>query len=276
MPIISTSFNDIGNAGQVPNIVRMETDDSLATVLVPGYLNVLTHQNLPLSETSVVLVSTGAGVNKAVTSMRMSFSGGDWSLELLEGYQESLDNLTLPTATVASGDKVLIQDISDSNKLKTVTAQSIADLGGGGGGVLQAVSVPMTSAEFKDLLTNPKLIVAAPGAGKLIVGYSIVIELLYGTTQYADGSGVALYYGNGDIMTAAVVSDANSAAIFNFVTSDTIISNRMYVYGTEYYYDATAGVNMGVYLRVDTTDFTTGDSDFVVHFTYQVLNVTAT
>lgn len=136
MPIISTSFNDVGNAGQVPSLVRIETDDTLAAVLTVGYLNVLAHQYLPLNETSVVLVSTGVGVNKAVSAMRMVFSSGDWSLEILEGYQESLDDLTLPTATVESADKVLIQDVSDSDKLKTVTAQSIADLGGGGGGVI--------------------------------------------------------------------------------------------------------------------------------------------
>jgi len=35
--------------------------------------------------------------------------------------------------TVASGDLVLIADVDDSNNLKKVTAQSIADLGGGGG-----------------------------------------------------------------------------------------------------------------------------------------------
>ena len=35
--------------------------------------------------------------------------------------------------TVASGDLVLISDVDDTNNLKKVTAQSIADLGGGGG-----------------------------------------------------------------------------------------------------------------------------------------------
>ena len=38
------------------------------------------------------------------------------------------------TVTVATGDLVLVQDVSDSNSLQRVTAQSIADLGGGGGG----------------------------------------------------------------------------------------------------------------------------------------------
>ena len=35
---------------------------------------------------------------------------------------------TLPTATVATDDKVIVQDTNDSDKVKTVTAQSIADL----------------------------------------------------------------------------------------------------------------------------------------------------
>lgn len=87
MPIISTSFNDVGNAGQVPSIVRIETDDNLATVLTTGYLNVLAHQNFPLSENSIALVSTGVGVNQSVTIMAMTFSNGNWSLEVMEGYQ---------------------------------------------------------------------------------------------------------------------------------------------------------------------------------------------
>lgn len=102
MPIISTSFNDIGNAGQVPSIVRIETDDSISTVLTTGYLNVLTHQNLPLSENSLALVSTGTGANKAVTAMRMTYSSGDWSLALMEGYQASGGGgVVLPTVAGA-------------------------------------------------------------------------------------------------------------------------------------------------------------------------------
>jgi len=44
------------------------------------------------------------------------------------GAQETLSGVTLTAVTVATGDKVLIQDVSDSDNLKTVTAQSIADL----------------------------------------------------------------------------------------------------------------------------------------------------
>lgn len=43
----------------------------------------------------------------------------------------ALDGATITTATVATGDKVLLQDVDDSDNLKTVTAQAIADLGSG-------------------------------------------------------------------------------------------------------------------------------------------------
>lgn len=41
----------------------------------------------------------------------------------------ALDGATITSATVASGDKVLVQDVDDSDNLKTVTVQSIVDLG---------------------------------------------------------------------------------------------------------------------------------------------------
>jgi len=55
-------------------------------------------------------------------------------LEIGTDVQEEISGASLTSVTVASTDKVLVQDASDSSNLKTVTAQSIADLGGGGGG----------------------------------------------------------------------------------------------------------------------------------------------
>lgn len=46
----------------------------------------------------------------------------------------ALDGAAISSATVATDDKVLIQDADDSDNIKYVTAQSIADLGGGGSG----------------------------------------------------------------------------------------------------------------------------------------------
>lgn len=146
MPIISTSFNDIGNAGQVPSIVRIETDDSLATVLTTGYLNVLTHQNLPLSETSLVLVSTGTGVNKAVTVMSMTYSSGDWSLVVMEGYQATGSgavNSVLGTANriTSSGGNNPVIDIAATY----VGQASITTVGAIGSGTWASTAIPVTN-----------------------------------------------------------------------------------------------------------------------------------
>jgi len=54
---------------------------------------------------------------------------GDTALTL-----ESVAITGQASATVASGDTLIISDLDDSGNLKEVTAQSIADLGGGGGG----------------------------------------------------------------------------------------------------------------------------------------------
>lgn len=165
----------------------------------------------------------------------------------------------------------LVKFSSAQDVTPVTTDVYVPSAGGGGGGSISTVSVPMTAAEFKNLSAVPLLLVAAPGAGKFLNCITLNIELLYGTTQYADGSAVFSTYGNGDVMTAAASLNALSAAIFNYVTFDTIITGPTYAETTEYYVDASKKIDLGLYLRVDSTDFTTGDSDFVVHVSYETI-----
>ena len=71
--------------------------------------------------TTVVEVYSGVSVGDAVT--HTGEVTGSTALTVNPG----------GTVAVATGDLVLIQDVSSSNSLQRVTAQSIADLGGGGG-----------------------------------------------------------------------------------------------------------------------------------------------
>lgn len=67
------------------------------------------------------------------TTRTITMADADIDLALTGGsYQADLSGLTVTVATVAGDDKVLIQDTSDADNLKTVTAQSIADLAGAG------------------------------------------------------------------------------------------------------------------------------------------------
>lgn len=80
MPILSSNFNQIGNAGQQPGIVMIETDDSLSKIETTGYLNVLEHQGLPLSESLMALVSINKGSSKSSVWMTIHSSNENWSL----------------------------------------------------------------------------------------------------------------------------------------------------------------------------------------------------
>lgn len=77
----------------------------------------------------------------------------------------ALDGATLTAVTVASGDKVLLQDVSDSNNLKTATAQSIADL----------VSVPAEDIEDT---------VGAMVTGNTETGISVTYQDVDGTLDF--------------------------------------------------------------------------------------------
>lgn len=60
----------------------------------------------------------------------------------------ALDGATITTATLAPTDKVLIQDVDDSDNLKTVTAQAIADLAGAASLLTEVLSTSGTTIDF--------------------------------------------------------------------------------------------------------------------------------
>lgn len=91
----------------------------------------------------IIKIASNAGApTYTVTRAQEGTSARDWASgtsvecrvtrDSLDTKQDDLDALAITSATVASTDKVLIQDVSDSDNLKTVTAQSIADLASGG------------------------------------------------------------------------------------------------------------------------------------------------
>ena len=89
--------------------------------------------------TGGTITNTGTiGISAATTSAAGSMSGADKTkLDAIEAsadvtdeanVKSALDGATLTAVTVATDDKILIQDTNDSNNLKTVTTQAVADL----------------------------------------------------------------------------------------------------------------------------------------------------
>jgi hypothetical protein len=113
--------------------------------------------------------------------------------------QQTLSGLTITSATVATGDKVLIQDVDDSDNLKYVTAQSIADLASGGGTILAvntSITETTTTSTSYVTVTNGSETVTLDGSKNLRVTLSgfytdnnandgrMAVGIEVGTTEY--------------------------------------------------------------------------------------------
>ncbi len=106
---------------------------------------------------TIAEVDTGTDTVRAITPAGLAGSALQSKVDGVEALADvtdegnvipALDGATISTATVATGDKVLLQDIDDSDNLKTVTAQSIADLASSGGAVMTTVLVPQPMLGF--------------------------------------------------------------------------------------------------------------------------------
>ncbi len=144
MPILSSNFNQIGNAGQQPGTIMIETDDSLSAIQATGYLNTLARQNLPLSEDLMALVSINKGASKSTVWMAIHFANENWSLvpsaiepSLNAKYIIQSPNATLPNAQSMSA--------LGTGIVKNTTGTGIQSIAVAGTDYLAAGTVPVTS-----------------------------------------------------------------------------------------------------------------------------------
>ena len=124
--------------------------------------------------------------------------------------------------------------------------------------------VSVSAAEFKGAYASPKLLVAAPGANRMLVHERTQLLMTYGTAAYAGGGLMAIQYdstANG----AGVIASSQQAAVGFQATASTAFPFT----AGEASGSFTNCVNKGLYLSNITGAFTTGDSAFVAHVWYQ-------
>lgn len=83
MPILNIVPVQIGAVGVSPNIACIATNDTLATVLTTGYLNLVQQNGASLAESTMCLVSTKTSPSAAATQvgwLEVSHVGANWSL----------------------------------------------------------------------------------------------------------------------------------------------------------------------------------------------------
>jgi hypothetical protein len=143
---------------------------------------------------------------------------------------------------------------------------------------LSAVRVPITSAQIKALATTPVALVAAQGAGTLIVPQEIVFNYLYGTATYVNGTGGApgyeLQLGSG----MKLWLDTSSASPLNTLLKST--ANGVFVLDpaaspTTAQWEGTSSASLNAALNfsnslASTHDLVTGDGTVVIEVVYRL------
>lgn len=134
--------------------------------------------------------------------------------------------------------------------------------------VVKYVDVTLSSANILALFTTPQVLIAAPGAGKMILVEDVFATMVYNSTTYAcNAAGASLFY----------KSDASGQAVGATITQGFIQSasgtNFQYVRGgTSAVTDVTANLaNQPVAIKASTSDPTTGNSVIKIRVYYRVV-----
>lgn len=133
-----------------------------------------------------------------------------------EDAQEVLSGATLTAVTVATDDKVLVQDASDSDNLKSVTAQSIAALSIG----KQTVFIP--SGAMKARSTNGAGVTTVESATNKIMSSFLAFDT--STQEYAQFSIQMPKSWNAGVVTVQFAWTANSTSTNSVVWSVRAVS----------------------------------------------------
>ena len=255
----------------------MSTTDNAATVEAANYFAPFSYDLLPndfvfcvCSDATVllqVLTVDNTVVPALVTTELVGFSGSvataniqDHAVTYVKMQQASahtiLGNATSGTANV--------EEITLGNGLDfTGTTLEVTP------SLLQHVQIAMTAAEFNGMYAAPKLLVAAPGANKLVVVDKVLLNQTFVSASYASGGVVAPQYdstvhGGGTAASSATIA----AATINGIASNSIVG----LTGLTAVTASAALINKGIYLSNATGAFTTGDGTWTVDVWYHTIS----
>lgn len=135
---------------------------------------------------------------------------------------------------------------------------------------LNYVAVPITAAQFNGMYAAPMLLIAAPGANKLIVVDQMDLLMTFVSAAYAAGGVVAAQY-DSTVHGAGVLATNTEAAADFAAAASTAFQFEGVNGNTVGALPFATTVNKGLYLSNQTGAFTTGDGTWVAHIWYRVI-----
>jgi len=280
MAITSILRNFVGE----PNTVTIVTDDTLATITTAGYvtaqatnIELLNNGEFQWTDTDIVLISyapdflvgffvydatTAAFVaNPAASGVSSTLASGS-ILVGSAGNVATAVAMSSDATIIASGALTIANSAVTTAKINNaaVTSAKASPL------LVQYVAVPITASEFNGMYAAPKLLLAAGGAGTMIVLHRCDIMMTFVAAAYAAGGVVAIQYDSTANGAGVIASTTLSAATYFAAASTGFVHNLGVVPQT---YSTCA--NKGLYLSNITQAFTTGDGTMIAHLYYSIV-----
>ncbi len=213
-----------------------------------------------------------AGATSGYLGLTGVANAGDYAVIISNASHGQASTYSIPDVGASTGQfLVKTAELIDGNFVAASgTAGKTVDSGYGVNNVLLYASVAVTAAEFNGGYAAPKLLIAAPGANKMIIVERMEMVMTYVSAAFASGGVVFAQYDS--TANGAGVKATNTEAAADFFA---VASNVFAFLGTS---GSTVGAlpfstcaNKGLYLSNATGAFTTGDSTFVVKVHYRII-----
>lgn len=160
-------------------------------------------------------------------------------------------------------------EVTIANTGATVISANAVDSGALALNTIQYVKVPMTAAQWNGMYGAPFIMIAAPGAGNMIVVRGAVLAMTFVSANFAVGGNVALQYDSTIQGAGPLASATVAAATVNAYGA----SSDVGVAGADTSGASSTKVNKGLYLSNDTAAFTTGDGTWNIHIWYEIVTL---
>jgi hypothetical protein len=268
-----------------PNIVGIATTDDLAEITTSGYfasqsdaVELLNNGVWQWEVEDIVLIFyatdlIGWFTYDATTDAFVSVAangGLSNTLPSADIFVGNVSNIATPVAM--SGDVHISNTGATTIQAGAVSASKIAanavDYAQIALDVAASATVTLTAAQVLGMYATPVQLVAAPGAGKLILIDSILWDIAFVSAQYAAGGAVQAQYGATIHGAGPQASASLDAATLNGVSASGFLANGS---GAATLNAPVTVENTAVFLSNATAAFTTGDSTVTLYVRYRVV-----